>query len=251
MIALNNLSSTAIDRNSSTPLYSQLKDVLLGLIEDGSFQASELIPTEQELGQHFRVSRITVRRAIGELSREGYLTTHQGKGTFVNQTKLRRPMSRMNSFSAATVEAGRRPGSQLLSLRHEQVDSLLAAQLQLESGHWIWVVERVRLADDEPIGLSQVYLNLPPHLTLTPLEVSREISLWNLLEKKGIELTHTEQTIQAVASNAEQARLLQVPVGFPLLLVEGVVFAVNNRPIEYHQVYNRGDRYKYTVYANR
>ncbi len=240
-----------INRNSPVPLYSQIRDVLLELIKDGSFQEKELIPTERELGQHFRVSRITVRRAIDELAREGYLVTHQGKGTFVNRTKIHRPMNRMNSFSEATVEVGRKPGSRLLSLRHQQVDQHIAPLLQLNEQDWIWVVERLRLADDEPLGLSHVYLTLPLHLTLTPLELNQEISLWTLLEKKGIKLTHTEQTIQAVPATGTQADLLDVPVGFPLLLVEGVVYADGHQPVEFHQIFNRGDRYKYTVYAER
>jgi GntR family transcriptional regulator len=96
-----------------------------------------------------------------------------------------------------------------------------------------------------------VYLNIPPHLTLTPLEVSQEISLWSLLEKKGIRLTHTEQTIQAVPATDMQASLLEVSAGFPLLLVEGVAYADGHQPVEFHQIFNRGDRYKYTVYAER
>lgn len=251
MTKLDGAPITTINRNSPVPLYSQIRDVLLQLIKEGAFQEKELIPTEQELGQHFQVSRITVRRAIDELAREGYLITQQGKGTFVNKTKIHRPMSRMNSFSEATIEAGWKPGSRLLSLRHQQADELLASLLQVDEQDWIWVVERLRLADDEAIGLSYVYLNLPPHLTLTPLELNQEISLWSLLEKKGIKLTHTEQTIQAVPATEVQAELLDVPVGFPLLLVEGVVYADGHQPVEFHQIFNRGDRYKYTVYAER
>lgn len=250
-LGLADLSSIAIDRNSPIPLYSQLKNIMLDLIKDGSFHEGDLLPTERELGQYFQVSRITVRRAIDELARDGYLTKFQGKGTYVNQTKIRRPMSHMKSFSSATEEAGHKPGSRLLSLGHEQANQRLAGLLRLNDEDWVWVVERLRLADEEPIGVSYVYLNLPPHLTLTPLELNQEISLWTLLEKKGIVLTHTEQTIQAVASTEEQAELLQVVGGFPLLLVEGVVFAEGGRPVEYHRVYNRGDRYKYTVYADR
>jgi GntR family transcriptional regulator len=251
MVDLDVTSTATVDRNSPVPLYSQIRDALLALIQTGTFQEQDLLPTEQALGSHFQVSRITVRRAIDELVREGYLVTQQGKGTFVNRTKIRRPMTRMSSFSAAAVEAGRTPGSQLLSLRHEQADSQVAALLGLERGDWIWLVERLRLADNEPIGLSHVYLNLPPQYALTPLELQNESSLWTLLEKKGIVLTHTEQTIQAVVADKAQAELLQVTEGFPLLLVEGVVLDETRQPVEYHRVFNRGDSYKYSVYSDR
>lgn len=240
-----------IDRNAPAPLYSQLKEVLLTLIQEGVFQTGSPIPTERELEERFQVSRITVRRAIDELAREGYLTTQQGKGTFVAQTKIQRPLTRMKSFSSATAAEGHQPGSQLLSLRHERAGQRIAPLLKITEGDWIWVVERLRLADNEPIGISLVYLNLPPDISLTPLELQQEMSLWSLLEKKDIILTHAEETIQAVAANQEQAELLKVEVGFSLLFVEGTVFTNHQIPVEYHRIFNRGDRYKYTVHAVR
>lgn len=249
---VNELTPTNIDRSSPVPLYFQLKDALLNLIQTGQLRVGDPIPTEKELGEMFQVSRITVRRAIDELSRKGYVASRQGKGTFVTQPKLRRPMSHMMSFSTAITEEGHQPGSRLLSLRHERAGGQVAAYLNVDEEAWIWVVERLRLADDEPLGVSSVYLNLPHDVVLTPAELDREVSLWSILAKKGITLSKAEETIQAVAATGEQANLLQVTEGFPLLLVEGVVYGSNtNTPIEYHQVYNRGDRYKYSIQAVR
>lgn len=240
-----------IDRNSPTPLYCQLKDALLDLIQGGSFKKGDVIPTERLLGEQFQVSRITVRRAIDELVREGYLTTQQGRGTFVARTKIQRPMARLASFSAATTEEGHQPGSRLLSLRHERANPQVASLLNLDLEDWVWVVERLRLIDAEAIGLSLVYLNLPPDVALTPLELNTEVSLWSLLEQKGIVLAESNETIQAVGADAQQAQLLNVVAGYPLLLVEGVVLTDKGEPIEYHQVFNRGDRYKYSFRALR
>jgi len=233
------------------PLYSQLKDVLLQLVQVDQLQEGNLIPSEREIGERFQVSRITVRRAIDELVREGYLTTQQGKGTFVARPKLQRPMTQMKSFSTATVDEGHLPGSKLLSLRHEQAVEHIASILKTEKNAWIWIVERLRLVDDEPIGISMAYLNLPPDLSLTPTELTQEVSLWSILEKKGITLLRSEETLQAIAAGEDQAKLLQVNQGFPLLLVEGVVYTGQNIPIEYHQIFNRGDRYKYSVQTDR
>ena len=247
MTVANKPTPTFIDRDSPVPLYFQLKDALLTLIHEGQLGEGDPIPTERELGERFQVSRITVRRAIDELARTGYLTSHQGKGTFVAKPKLQRPMGQLKSFSSAITDEGHYPGSRLLSLRHERAGGEIAPFLQVAEDTLIWVVERLRLADNEPIGLSSVYLNLPAPLFLTPAELDREVSLWVILAKKGISLAKSEETIQSVAASKKQAELLQVEPGFPLLLVEGIVFATNGSPIEYHRIFNRGDRYKYSI----
>ncbi len=241
------LSPTTVDRSSPVPLYFQLKDTLLTLIQEGKFKEGDLIPTERELGEKFQVSRITVRRAIDELSRKGYLATQQGKGTFVTKPKIERSMRQMKSFSTAIMDEGHYPGSRLLSLRHEQATREVASFLNIDEGDWVWAVERLRFADDEPLGLSLVYLNLPPDVFLTPAELDQEVSLWSILEKKGVTLAESEESIQAILADEQQAELLQVKVGFPLLLVEGVVYNEQTTPIEYHQVFNLGDRYKYSL----
>ncbi len=241
------LDLATVDRSSPAPLYHQLREVLLTLIKEGQLQEGDLIPTERELGEKFEVSRITVRRAINELVREGYLVAQQGKGTFVARPKIQRHMTEMKSFSEEMAEEGHRPGSRLLSSRHERASGYVASALDIGDDGWVWVVERLRLADDEPICISLAYLNLPPALSLTPAELEQEVSLWSILEKKGISLSRSEDTIQAVAAGEREAELLQVEVGTPLLLVEGVVYTDQDVPIEYHSMLNRGDRYTYSV----
>jgi GntR family transcriptional regulator len=241
------LDTVEVDRDSPVPLYYQLRAALLNLIKEGRIKEGEPIPTERELGDKFQVSRITVRRAIDELVREGYLTTHQGKGTFAARPKIQRHMTHMKSFSEEMAEEGHRPGSQLLSLRHEKAAGFVASALHVSDDEWVWVVERLRLADGEPICLSWAYLNLPPPVTLTPFELEQQVSLWSILEKKGITLTRSEETIQAVSAGEREADLLHVAPGAPLLLVEGVVYSDQDVPIEYHKILNRGDRYTYSV----
>ena len=247
----NVLNSVDIDKDAPLPLYHQVRMALLTLIEDGGLQEGSLFPTEREIGQKLQVSRITVRRAIDELVREGYLVAQQGKGTFVTQPKIDRRMTEMQSFSEQMSEEGHRPGSQLLSLRHEKATGHVASLLKIESNEWIWVVERLRYADDEPICISVTYLNLPLDVTLTPAELQQETSLWAILDKKGVRLTRSQETVQAVGAGEREAELLNTELGAPLLLVEGVVCTADNTPIEYHEMFNRGDRYKYSIQTTR
>lgn len=236
-----------IDRNNPAPLYHQVREALMSLIHQGGYREGDLIPTERELVDTFQVSRITVSRAIDDLAREGYLVTQQGKGTFVARPKIQRHVPQMKSFSQEMREEGHHPGSRLLFLGHRRVDQRMADALSLNPESWVWVVERVRLADDEPICVSLAYLNLPAQVTLTPAELESEGSLWGLLAKRGIALARRVENIQAVPAGPRESELLLVEQGSPLLLVEGTVYSAQDTPIEYHEIYNRGDRYTYTV----
>jgi len=240
-----------IDKDGPLPLYHQVREVLLTLIKEAGLEEGSLIPTEREIGEKLQVSRITVRRAIDELVREGYLVAQQGKGTFVARPKIDRSMTQMQSFSEQMLKEGHRPGSQLLSLRHEKASGHVAAVLNIEDDDWIWVVERLRYADDEPICISMTYLNLPLDVTLTPAELEQETSLWAILDKKGVRLTRSEETVQALTGGEREAELLNIEIGASLLLVEGVVYTADNTPIEYHEMFNRGDRYKYSIQLTR
>lgn len=250
-VVANVLDLVDIDKDAPLPLYHQVREALMTLITDGALQEGSLIPTEREIGEKLQVSRITVRRAIDELVREGYLVTQQGKGTFVARPKIKRRTTQMKSFSEQMLEEGHRPGSQLLSLRHEKATGHVASMLQIKTDDWIWVVERLRYADDEPICISLTYLNLPLEVVLTPAELQRETSLWAIMEKKGIRLKKSEATVQAIPAGEREAELLQIETGLPLLLVEGVVYTDDDAPVEYHQMFNRGDRYKYSIQSSR
>lgn len=249
--AANVLDLVDIDKNAPLPLYHQVKGALMTLIAEGGLKEGSLIPTEREIGEKLQVSRITVRRAIDELVREGYLVTQQGKGTFVAQPKIERRTTQMKSFSEQMLEEGYKPGSQLLSLRHEKATGHIAAVLQIKTDDWIWVVERLRYANDEPICISLTYLNLSLEVALTPAELQRETSLWAILERKGIRLQRSNATVQAIPAGDREAELLHIETGSPLLLVEGVVYTDDNTPVEYHQMFNRGDRYKYSIQSSR
>jgi GntR family transcriptional regulator len=247
----NVLDSVDIDKDAPLPLYHQVRMALLTLIEDWGLQKGSLFPTEREIGQKLQVSRITVRRAIDELVREGYLVTQQGKGTFVARPKIDRSLTQMKSFSEQMLEKGLRPSSQLLSSRHEKATGHVASVLKIHNDEWIWVVERLRYADDEPICISVTYLNLPLNVTLAPAELQQETSLWAILEKKGVQLKRTEATIQAIGAGEREAEHLEIEAGSPLLLVEGVVCTEDNTPVEYYQMFIRGDRYKYSIQSTR
>jgi GntR family transcriptional regulator len=231
------------------PLYRRIEDDLLTQIAEGRLRQDEMIPPERELCEHYGVSRITVRRAVRELETRGYVRRRQGKGTFVSQSRIRREIGRLISFSEEMRAQGRIPGSKLLNLQHRPADKSIASLLQLQEGDPIWIVERLRLADEELISVSISYLHLPPDVYLTPMELTKELSLWSLLENKGVQIAEGETTVRAVAANEDYARLLGVEEGDPLLLREGVNYSPSEQPapVEAFQVISRADRYQYSL----
>lgn len=241
------LDPAAVDRESPLPLYHQLRQALLGTLEQGHWQEGDLIPTEREICDTYGVSRITVRRAINDLVREGFLVSHQGKGTFVARPKIQRQLSKLRSFSEEMEALGLRSGSRLLSLRQEPAIGDVAAALQVREGEWIWIVERLRLADDEPTIVSTSHLRLPAYVVLTPAQLHGQASLWRVLRSQGVTFARSEATIQAVEGSVRESELLEVQPGSPLLLVESIIYSDDDMPVEYIRMVSRGDRYKYTV----
>jgi len=227
-----------LDRTSPVPLYHQLKEILESQIKEGHLKPGEAIPAGWELCERYGVSRITVQRALAELQQEGYVDRQQGRGTFVRR-RIRREIGRMISFSEGMRAQGREPGSRLLNLQHKPADKSVASMLNLQEGDPIWVIERLRLADEEVVRFSSSYLRLPSHVSLEPSELEREVSLWALLEKKGIYLAEGNITAEAIAASPYYAKLLGVKEGVPLLLTEGIHYSEAGTPVEYFRVISR------------
>ncbi len=233
------------------PLHSQLKQLLLEQIEDAMYRPGEILPPELSLARDYCISRATVRRAMQEMEHEGYIHRVAGKGTFVLRARIDRGLSRMTSFSENMRERGQVVTSRYLEVTHKAPPEHIAKLLQVEPGAELLYVYRQRLADELPIALTISYVRLPDDVTVSETELGPNASLWSLLERKGVRLIDSDKTIEAILANEEYAHLLEVAVGAPLLLVEGVVFTLNHVPVEYSQVISSGDRYKYTIHLDR
>ncbi len=240
-----------LDPELRIPLHSQLKQTLLEQIEDGVYKPGEILPPEVNLAKDYCISRATVRRAMQEMEHEGYIHRMAGKGTFVLRARIDRGLSRMTSFSENMRERGQEVTSKYLEITRKAPPEHIAKMLQIEPGEKVPYIYRQRLADGLPIALTISYIRAPAGVSLPVNELGPNASLWSLLEKKGVRLIESDKTIEAILANEEYARLLDVNVSAPLLLVESIVFTVNHIPVEYSQVISSGDRYKYTIHLDR
>jgi GntR family transcriptional regulator len=167
---MNRISS--IDRQSPVPLYYQLKEILLELIESEEVAPNTPIPTEKELEEQHQVSRTTVRQAIAELVNNGYLYRQQGVGTFVSRPKIGHNAQELLSFTDEMRLRRVKPGTQLLHFNRIVPSKKVARRLGLLAGEEVYEIQRLRFVDSEPVGLHTSYLPVHnvPGLTYRKLE---------------------------------------------------------------------------------
>ena len=140
------------------PLHHQVYLDLRASLDGGEWRSGDRLPTERELAARYGCSLITVRRALLELAREARIERTRGRGTFVSRPSIRLDMGGSLSFAEEMTDQGHEPGTRLVASRSETAGSTVAAALGIEPGAPTLYVERLRLADDEPVLLEQVHL---------------------------------------------------------------------------------------------
>lgn len=238
----------SIDRTSPIPLHVQVKQVLKEQIQRGNWKPGDLVPPELELCQKLRVSRTTVRQGLAGLAIEGLVVRERGRGTFVAPPKLtERAVERLSGFYEDMVTLGYPPVSQVLKQEVTPAEEHVAARLNLKPGARVVEIERLRFVQEEPVVLTTTYL---PHELCPGLE-NADLSHRSLYEYLATEHGHTlargRRTIEAVAADVRQARMLRTRRGAPLILIQSVSLLANGTPLEYYLALHRGDRSRFEV----
>jgi GntR family transcriptional regulator len=229
-------------------MYFRIQQILLDQIQLGTLQPGQQLPTEVELAQQYQVSRITAKRALDELVRQGRAYRQQGRGTFVAQTRIRE-ISGFGSFSADVRSRGMTPSSQVLAFEEVDPDAAIRQRLKLASNERAYFLRRLRLANGEPVAVENAYLPCKncPGFTL---EDFNQQSLYTVLtEKYQIVPTWADAEIEAALPSKEIAALLKLPGGMPVLIAHRITFSVNYEVIEVVDSIYRGDRF--TFYSGR
>jgi len=233
-----------LDKGLPVPLYHQLKTVLLEKLRSGDWKPNQQLPTEDELGSQFGVSKATVRQALRDLAQAGLVRREQGRGTFVADQKVQFGPRHLTSFTEEMRDFGLETGSKVLEQAEVTAEGEIADKLQVAQGDKLYRLQRLRLADGEPMGMQTVYLacSLVPGLFETDFE---KASLYETLEKRyGLVLDHALQKHFAVSLDKERAALLRVPEGAAALGGERLTFLRGGRPLELTISFMRGDRYQ-------
>ena len=238
-----------LDRNSPIPLYFQLYQLLVGMIEAGKWEAGTLIPGEMELGDEYELSRTTVRQALQQLVHEGFLSRHRGLGTVVAKPKLRHGPQRDLGITGYLRARGLRPGWQLLGMEPVIPPKRVASALAVPEKRKVLKIRRLRLADDEIIGAHTVYVPYPLADSIREEHMTEgESSLHYLQEILQVNLSETHRYIEAVPADPNTADLLRVDEDSPLLVIRRITNDAEGHPVEYLHAAYRGDRFEYYVH---
>ena len=238
------MKTASLDKDLPIPLYHQLKTVLLEKLRQGHWKPNDQLPTEDELAVEFRVSKATVRQALRDLAQAGLLRREQGRGTFVSESKIQFGPRQLTSFSEEMRDSGLHSGSRILERKVISAGQEIADKLQVPAGSDLFLLQRLRMAEEEPMGLQTAHLacDLVPGLFEIDFETT---SLYETLEKRyGLAPDHASQSHYAIALERETAALLKVPEGSPALGGERLSFLRSGRPLELTYSIMRGDRYQ-------
>lgn len=238
-------------RDVPVPLYHQVKVAILREIEGGRWSPGDQLPTENELGEQFHVSKITIRQALAALAQLGYIRREQGRGTFVQRPPLEEGPRELTSFTSEMREHGLSASSHVLEQDAIPAPVDVADCLQIPEGTPVLRLRRLRLAEDEPMGLQTSYipLRLAPGIDRLPFE---NASLYEILATRySLHAASAREAHRAVLVGREDAALLRVPAGSPALAAERLTRLADGRPLEYVQSIMRGDRYKIVLDLTR
>lgn len=230
------------------PRYQRLRDELTAQIAQRRWRPGEAIPTEQELARSYGVAIGTVRKAIDVLVAEGLLERFQGRGTFVRRASFDGSLFRFFRFQSRHGER-RVPSSRILTREVMKAPSAVSATLQIASNAEVIRMSRLRVIDDQPILVEEIWLPYEPFKAFMQLE-TQEIGdlLYPVYE------THCNQVIASATETLTvetvdpmQARLLRVDAGTPVVVIERVAYSFDRRPLEWRRSRGPASEFMYQV----
>ncbi|CAG0927166.1 HTH-type transcriptional repressor GamR [Thermoflexales bacterium] len=233
-------SSTPV-KDTAPPKHAQLRETLRHQIE--TLPPDQKIPSEHELCAQHGVSRITVRKALADLVHEGLLYAVQGKGTFVAPRKFRIEWAQeMAGFHADMARRGLAVKVRVLEQAIVPATQRVAEELNLQRGDPVVKIVRLRLVDEQPFDIATNYTPWVAFPGLEKEDLTRG-SIYTLIRTKyNVQIDHGVRLVEAVACPPDDARLLHVRAGAPLLLIHNTMCDVHDRPMEYSIIKRRGDR---------
>lgn len=241
----------AIDRSSPVPMYHQLKQILLRSIENGEITAGGALPSEREIQERYGVSRITVRQAMNDLVSGGYIRRESGRGTFVLPRRVQDRSGKLGGLFEDLADQGFDVCTRILKHDRRRAPPDVAQKLGLNQGQRVLFVKRLIRGDDKPISVASGYFKVDRDVTFTVEELVSD-SLFVLLERKyGIHWPTADKTLEAVGASEEEAKLLEIRPGTPVLLSKVIVYDAMGKPTAWFRAVYRSDSYKYRCTLNR
>lgn len=233
-----------VNKNSIEPIYVQIKKIIKQNIVDGIYKHGDKILSERVFSEEFGVSRMTVRQAINDLSKEGILYKEKGRGTFVASPKFYQ--KNIKSFTDTLEERGYIPSTKVLEFctvhSLKEINNLLGVSQET----LYYKIKRVRFADAIAVAVETVYMPKEYCIELDKYDINK--SLYKILrEEYGYSIESEISEISACISDKFQMKLFNVQNRIPLLKVSGVNIEAKGKKLFYEDSYYRSDLYRYQV----
>jgi DNA-binding GntR family transcriptional regulator len=233
-----------IDREKHQKLYVQLYSLLKRKIEKNEWPVGTQIPTEDELCKNYEVSKATVKLAVLELAREGYVTRKQGKGTFVHKRVIPEWRSTYKSFKEMMLDAGLDFTTQVLVRTVIMPADGIDLKLNVPIDQHVIYIKRLRSVDGSPVLLQEAYIPHQVCPALLEADIAND-SLFDILERKcSLKMTKVKEYVDVEKLTDEDCRLLQLEANASALMMEQQFFS-KETPLMYMRTIKRLDRFKF------
>lgn len=233
-----------VDYNS--PLYLQVRELVLSKIEDGEYLPGSAIPSDNELAETLGINRLTIRNALEELVKRGVIKRVHGKGSYVVGKKITRDLERLEGFMQTMDGKNVESSVKVLKKFKRKTGAYFASVFSIDPDDDIYYVERLCFVDGEVMSLEEIFVPayVVPKLEGIDLSV---FSLYEVYQFYGVKLKEAVQTLELVTLDKKEAKFLDVTNGSPIMMVECITSNEEGRVIEFSRNYTRGDRCEYTV----
>jgi GntR family transcriptional regulator len=236
-----------------SPLYQQIKGLILKSLQSGEWKPGEAIPSEMDLAARYRVSQGTVRKAIDELAADNLLVRRQGKGTFVDTHAEKHVQYRFlrlvpDTYVGVGDQSSEGPADrQITACKRIRASSDIAKLLNLRTGDPVWQAQRVLSFAGVPTILEDIWLPAAPFKGLTAERLANYHGpMYALFETEfGVRMLRAVEKIRAVPSNSLHSSLLKIELNTPLLCVERVAYTYKDNPMELRRGYYLTDTHHY------
>lgn len=237
-----------IDKSSKMPLYLQLIDILIDKINKGLKENDRLL-SEREICDIYDVSRTTVRQALDELERDGYIYKLHGKGTFVAPKRVNQDLVSFYSFTDEMKKNGKEPSSQIINFEIVEAGEKISNKFNIKAEELLYKLVRVRKADNVPMMYEVTYLPFERFYELSKEKLEGKAMYDVLKEEYNANLTFAEEYFEPILTNKLESIYLEIHEGAPSLKIERYTYE-SKRLIEYTVSIVRGDKFKYRVQLN-
>ena len=239
-----------LERKNAQPLYVQARNILLSRIENEEYGINEKIPSESELCQEFGISRMTIRSVLTELVRDGKLYRIQGKGTFVAEPKFVASSTSYIGIREQLEKQGYEVSTLVLGVEVIECPPAIARIMGMDFGGQVYYIQRLRNVKDIPLSLHKSYIPVTYSPGLEQSDFCNE-QLCEILSKKyGLNRSSVTETLESISAAEEEADLLKIRKGYPLLRLCDSILDKDGRVFEYSTVVFRGDKIQIRLQYN-